>query len=261
MQVMHAVGLHPLLLPGLSPLEMNLTNLLASFLDGTSPHVDLIPLVMAVNLCLPAQNQFTIGRQQCAGEFLSSLLGSLQLRPHFSTFQEEALCVVCGTTQTTNLPNSTNPFLLVLPVLQSSAALDVQNLVTGALSQQGFGACQNIACPAHLSPAPSSIQFTEQAVTVYWLGRNLSQSGVRLKSLTAIQDPDNSTWNGRQCTAVLAHEGRLPEGGHWIAFLRENGVWWRVDSNHSGPRRENPFANQMRYGSTVGYTIDIVFFS
>ena len=131
----------------------------------------------------------------------------------------------------------------------------------GALSQQGFGACQNIACPAHLSPAPSSIQFTEQAVTVYWLGRNLSQSGVRLKSLTAIQDPDNSNWNGRQCTAVLAHEGRLPEGGHWIAFLRENGVWWRVDSNHSGPRRENPFANQMRYGSTVGYTIDIVFFS
>lgn len=261
-QVLHAIGLQQQLLAGQSPMEMNLTNLLTQVLSGTSPNSDLVPLVMAVNMCLPTQHMFTLGQQQCAGEFLSSLLNSLQLRPFFSTFLEEAICPLCRTTQSSNLPNSTTPFLLVIPVLISSVPVNLAALVTGALSQQGnFLSCQNVACLANLTQIPSTTQATEHAVTVYWLGRNISQGGVPLKSLTAMQEPDPNNWNGRQCTAVLAHEGRMPGGGHWIAFIRENGVWWRVDSSHRSPSIENPFLNQMNPGSTIGYTIDILFFS
>ena len=85
-----------------------------------------------------------------------------------------------------------------------------------------------------------------------------------MKSLTQVQDPDQSDWNGKQCAAVLAHEGRQPRAGHWVAFLRQNGIWWRVDSNHRGPILENPFDTQLDPSQATranDFTIDILFFA
>ena len=264
LQVLHSVDLRHQLLPGQTPVQMNLTNLLNPILNASpaSPQMDLVNLVMAVNMCLPPQNMFNVGQQQCAGEFLGSLLDSLTLRPHFSTFQEQAVCPVCRNTERSNLPNSVTPLLLVIPLLDSPVPADLSSLVRRILTQQGnFLSCQTANCPARLAPIPSNVQYTDQAVSVYWLSRNISQGGVQLKSLTQVQDPDQTIMNGKQCTALLAHVGRMPGGGHWIAFLRASGVWWRVDSNQAGPTVENPFASQMDTNNPSGYTIDILFFT
>ena len=143
-QVLSTMDLHSQIMAGQTPVEMNLTNLLLPILTRSSPHTDLVPLVMALNMCLPPQNMFNIGQQQCAGEFLSSLFASLTIRPHFSTFLAEAVCPVCNSSQTSNLPNSITPFLLVIPLLSAPAPANLLQLVRGALAQQGnFLACQN----------------------------------------------------------------------------------------------------------------------
>ena len=263
-QVLSTTGLHSQLLAGQTPVEMNLTNLLLPILNGTTPHTDLVPLVMALNMCLPPQNMFNVGQQQCAGEFLSRMHSSLNIRPHFSTFLAEATCPICNSSQTSNLPTSTTPFLLVIPLPSTPVPADLLQLVTGTLAQQGnFMACQNVSCPAQMTPVPCRTLFSEQAVSIYWLGRNISQGGVAIKSLTPVQDPGQGNWNGMQCTGVLAHAGQVPGGGHWIAFVRHNTNWWRVDSSHAAPSLEDPFLHQMTDSNNLrgGYTIDIVFFS
>ena len=56
----------------------------------------------------------------------------------------------------------------------------------------------------------------------------------------------------------------MPRAGHWVAFLRQNGVWWRVDSNHRGPILENPFDTQLDPSQATranDFTIDILFFA
>ena len=264
LQVLHSVDLQHQLLPGQTPLQMNLTNLLSPILNisAASPQTDLVNLVMALNMCLPPQSQFHVGQQQCAGEFLGSLLDSLTLQPHFSTFQVQAVCHVCRNTESSNLANSVTPLLLIIPILNSPVPADLSHLVTRILTQQGnFLSCQTVNCPARLAPIPTNVIFTDQTVSVYWLSRNISQGGRQIKSLTQVQDPGQTNWNGKQCTALLAHEGRVPGGGHWVAFLKASGVWWRVDSNRAGPNLENPFISQMNPNNPYGYTIDILFFT
>ena len=263
LQVLHFIGLHHQLLAGQTPLEMNLTNLLRSILDRSSTLTNLPPLVAALNWCLSPLNQFQIGRQQCSAEFMSYLFSSLTLRPFFSTFQTQALCQFCNTIQNINLPNTTTPFLLVIPMPSSSVQSNLPNLVTGALAQQHgqFLTCQSVGCPAHLTALQGNTVFTEHAVSIYWLARNLNQGA--LKTLTPVQNPDPGNWQGKQCSAVLAHTGQVAGGGHWLAFLRHNNNWWRVDSSQAAPRLEDPFANQMSGSDNHGggYTIDVLLFS
>ena len=52
--------------------------------------------------------------------------------------------------------------------------------------------------------------------------------------------------------AVLTHsgDGSVEEGGHWRAFVREEEVWWKVDSVPVGrevPVQENPFLGQRHH--------------
>ena len=114
-EVMHSIGLQNYLLPGQTPVEMNLTNHLRTILNGSRSSPDLVPLVMALNMCLPPQSQFVVGRQQCAGEFLSCLFSSLTLRQHFSTFEDQAICPVCSVIYTANLPHAITPHVLLIP--------------------------------------------------------------------------------------------------------------------------------------------------
>lgn len=130
-QVMHSIGLHNYMLAGQTPHEMNLSNLLTHILNGTAPSPDLVPLVMALNLCLPPQNFFTIGRMECAAEFLASLFSSISLGPHFSTFESQAICPVCSAVAISNLPNSISNLLLTLQSVRGVVPVNVSNLVAG----------------------------------------------------------------------------------------------------------------------------------
>ena len=194
---------------------------------------------------------------------MSCLLTSLNLRPFLSTFETHALCQFCNTLQTVNLPNITTPFMLVVPMPSSSVPSNPSHLVTGALARQHgqFLTCQNAGCPAHMTAVQGNTVYTEHVVTVYWLARNLNQGA--LKTLTPVQNPDLGNGQGKQCSAVLAHTGQVAGGGHYLAFIRHNNNWWRVDSSQAAPRLEDPFTNQMdgSHNQNGGYTIDMLLFS
>ena len=119
--------------------------------------------------------------------------------------------------------------------------------------------CQNINCSA--SRLLSRVIYTQQAVSAYHLGRNLSEGGVRVKVLTPVQNLDQMGLNGQQCTALIAHLGRDPGSGHYIPFVRENNIWWRAEFRGSDLTMENPFTGQMTGNNRSGYTIDILFFT
>ena len=261
LQVLHGVGLQQCLLPGNTPLNSNLTNLLIPILSlgPNTPQIDLVNLVMALNMCVPGPNMFNIGRQQCAGEFLSALLSELNLGPYFSIFKEEATCQFCLTTQSVNLPTASTPLILVLPITDSPVPANVAPIVTRLLGHNyTFLPCQNITCPALNTLIPSTFQCTENTVSIYWLNRNVSGH----KPLTRLLEPDPADWHGKQCSALLAHEGRRAVSGHWITFIKYNGSWWRSDSYRPSVTVENPFTNQMDANQTNGnYTIDILFFT
>ena len=166
---------------------------------------------------------------------------------------------MCQTTESVNLPTATTPHVLVLPITHSQVAADVATIVRGLLGNNNtFLTCQNITCHALNCRIPSTFLCTEHTVTIYWLNRNVSGQ----KTLTSLIEPDSADWNGRQCTALLAHEGRRAASGHWIAFVKYIGSWWRVDSNRPSVTVEDPFANQMDANNTNGdYTLDVLFFT
>jgi hypothetical protein len=59
---------------------------------------------------------------------------------------------------------------------------------------------------------------------------------------TRVQRPQagDPAWQGRALVAALCHEP-----GHWISFVLDNGVWWRVDSAGGGRvQQADPFNSQ-----------------
>ena len=50
----------------------------------------------------------------------------------------------------------------------------------------------------------SGLNVQERQITVYWLGRNLSERGVSREILAKVELP---TLDSGECTAVIAHTG------------------------------------------------------
>ena len=250
----------------LTPTQQNLTNLLAQILTPTpvqlTSRFHLVPLVMALNLCLPPPNRFDIGRQACAGEFLDLLLSNLQLRPYMSRFEEVGLCPICNLSQISAIPNTTTPFLLLIPIhgqLQGHVELSTE-VITLLNQPLNSVTCQNSSCAAYMSRIPGNIRCTLQSLTIYWVGRNLGG----IKCLRPVEDPVQSgSWISQECVVVLAHTGRSHRGGHWFTFIKEHGVWWRSDTSLPNTIIQNPFNTQLdpvNPPSTNDFTLDIFFF-
>ena len=109
---------------------MNLTNLLRTFLrgDSSSPST-VVSLVNALNMCMPnSLSHFAIGRQQCAGDFLISMLDNLDIGQLFTTFAIEGTCTACNTGYSL-MGRSASPFIFLLPVPSSGQGpLDLMDL-------------------------------------------------------------------------------------------------------------------------------------
>ena len=234
----------------------------------SSPRFDLLPLINALNLCLPAPNMFTIGRQECAGEFLDALFENINLTSHISSFQEIAICPDCNVPQTAALPTTRSPLMLLLPLNDSSHAPAVlAPLIRREMSQPTLPlnstACPTSGCPNFMFPLQGAIQCREKPLLIYWLGRNLTNGQV--KCLQQVTEPGQDTlWGNRSCGVVLAHCGRRAYHGHWVCFVKQRGVWWRSDTSLPGPRQENPFLTQLVATNPPradDFTIDVLFFN
>lgn len=256
------------LLPGLTALEDNLTNMIRPILSmnpiATTPSFDLTALVILLKLCLPAQNMFRVGRQECAGEFLESLLLSLNLNPYISSFIEIGICPHCNMPQTSTF-NTRSQFLLLLPLDQHSPnQVDLHTEVNRVLQGQFFSlTCQTLGCVGYLTRMTTHVRCTEQELSIYWIGRNLSGTGQ--KCLRQITEPaaDTNLWRGKECLVAIAHTGRSSRAGHWFTFLKLGGVWWRSDTSLIGLLRQNPFHSQLlssNQPSAADFTLDILFF-
>ena len=59
--------------------------------------LDPMPLLRALNLCLPRADRFPVGQSSCLVEALTQLLEQLPLLAgQVTTFQEQAQCGLCG---------------------------------------------------------------------------------------------------------------------------------------------------------------------
>ena len=267
-QTIHAVDLGRELQPGLTALNDNLTNLVRPILTmipvETSPPFDLIPVVMSLNLCLPAPDMFQIGTQECAGEFLDSLLLNLNMNPCISSFQEVGICPLCNFPQTSNF-NTRSQLLLLIPQSQLSLTpVDIYTEVRRILQGQFFSlTCQTSHCPGFNTRIATQLQCTEQALSIYWIGRNVAGNGI--KCLSKVSEPSSNTnlWRGKECVAIIAHTGRSSDRGHWFTFVRLMGIWWRSDTSLNGLYRQDPFQAQLlstNQSSSTDFTLDIFFF-
>ena len=260
-QVMYEFQFARYLQDDIDPVANNLKNLLLQYLNGSIQ--DVVPLVNALNMNLLPANQFMVGRQHCAGEFLSSMLSVLNTGQLTSLFELVSECILCGFQDRSNLPASCTNKLLVMAIPHSSNYADLLAIVQLALNREYPMVCQDGTCPGFRNQILSRIEFTEREISIYWLNRNSNQDNQAVKDLTPVLDPDRSNWNGKHCQAIMAHVGRNVNGGHYFPFVKLNGIWWKLasSSSHTPPIMENPFQRQIFPNNVNGnFTIDILFF-
>ena len=258
-QGLYVLDIVPHLLPGNTPFEDNLTNLMRQILTvnpSTSPPFDLVPAVNALNFCLPPQNMFQIGQQECAGEYLDSLLASLNVGPYISSFEESGTCLICNTPQYSAF-NTRSQFLMLLEIDQNSLnAVDLFTEINTVLQTPFFSlTCQNAQCSAFQTRIGTRVQCSEQRLSIYWVGQ---------KCLRQVSKPpaNTSLWSGKQCVVVIPYTGRSARTGHWFTFLKVGGIWWRSDTSLPRPVRQNPFTDQLLATNQVSaseFTVDLVF--
>ena len=66
---------------------------------------------------------------------------------------------------------------------------------------------------------------------------------------TSLLEPGlEEVWEGRRLVAVACHEGGgggdTTGGGHWVCYIQQREVWWRLESLPPRAVQENPFLNQ-----------------
>ena len=116
------------------------------------------------------------------------------------------------------------------PLLQ--AALTTPTTLTHLLCGRW---CTNRDLPCTLVPQPGQVQIINLA---RFNGRvDLAANRVATRVSEPLQG--DQVWGGRRPTAVLTQQP-----GHWITYLHQGGMWWRLDSVGRGVRPSNPFDDQ-----------------
>ena len=261
-QAFQAIGLHNNLnQTGLLPVQLamacELQRVCAARADPANPSFDVVMLVRKVNDCLGGQNRFIIGQQQCAGEFLYHTLDNLQFTHNFiSIFYEEAICPACNGHYMQQAQGQ-DKYILHLPApLQQVGPLQLENLVQSklAITTHGLSCTSGGAC--HGLQLLGTTQVQQGQHMLIWVNRN--SNNVKITTPLAEPADNDPIWGGKRCFVVLAHSGNLPVAGHWLAFIKQNRIWWKVDTDAQQPVPENPFLRQAVPGI---YTIDILIFS
>ena len=220
----------------------------------------VVPLVTSVNSCLSQQNQFVLGRQQCAAEFFSILLEHLVLKAGFmSILYEQGNCINCGLY---NMQLSQSPYIVDIPVPRQVPPCDISPLLQALLNTQVAGLTCEASGPCQGQPVPATLAVQPGSCFIIHLNRNAGRTG---KILTPITEPaDDTHWPGKTLLAIIAHEGRNVQAGHWIFFIKNVGIWLKLDSINSHMITiENPFDVQINSSDLTpshNCTIDILIF-
>ena len=172
-----------------------------------------------MNQVLSPRDQFTLGIQECAKEFLGRLIDNINVTPGFFTrLHEEAVCPVCHHVSRRAIQLETNAILPVsLP--EKHHPLDVADLVHARLSEP----IHDMFCAASSSPRCHGLQIVGHIVqqvgknSIVWICRNI---GTAQKRLTPIKEPVScQRLNGQSCVAVLAHCGLSAAAGRLCVCL------------------------------------------
>ena len=202
--------------PGSSHHHLNQTllSILLRRADPTNPPFPVKNLVAALNLLLPPPSQFILGIQQCAKEFLGSLLDNINVPPTFLThLHEEAECPACKHVSRRVMQQGSNTILSLIPPEQDQdQPLDAADLVQELLAEP----VRDMVCTSS-DTVCQGLQIEGRIVqqmgdnTILWICRN---TGSALKKLTPVQEPVHTNrWHGQSCVAVLAHCGKSVTGG------------------------------------------------
>ena len=121
--------------------------------------------------------------------------------------------------------------------------------------------CDTVRCPAlGCLTRDGRRQVVVGNVSMIAVSRNSGENGRKILNPIALIDRCTML-PGKACRAVVAHEGHNVNSGHWLAFIKSNGQWWRVDTARARPELENPFRNQVGQGQGhESFTLDILFF-
>ena len=231
-------------------LEQTFLRMCHNYRDPNHPPFGPEDLIQAANACLPAgtaiQNRFVGGFNACAMEFLSrdpgGLLFNMALGHGFLVhYMQQGQCNICDGHFQEMLPT---PVLdLAVPLLPVGAPpIDLRPLLQAALTTPTTLThllcgrwCTNRDLPCTLVPQPGQVQIINLA---RFNGRvDLAANRVATRVSEPLQG--DQVWGGRRPIAVLTQQP-----GHWITYLHQGGMWWRLDSVGRGVRPSNPFDDQ-----------------
>ena len=191
-------------------LQLTFQDILRRAADPSIPPYPVDHLVRALNNLLTPQDQFIIGRQSCAIEFLGLLLQHLQLTPAaITSYEEVAVCQNCQSMLQT--PGSN--ILAVNSGPTQAAHIDLGLQVQARISSPVIGFYCS-ACSG--TPMVGNTIVNQGNATIYHVSRNLGNP--LGKSMTPMMDPGHHggwDWRGQQCVAVLAHCGHVTNGGKY----------------------------------------------
>ena len=246
-------------------LAQQVVNVCGQRANAAIPPFTIIPLVNDLNACLPQVMQFVLGQQECAAEFLHYLMENLDVAPMFLAVNyENGNCHICGSNSIQVCQSIDAHALGVVPPLQVAAvplspliiAKYAAPVAIGQLQCRAVGPCQGL-------PIQQVRMVEQQGLNkIIHISRNVN---AQQKVLTPITEPiaNDPAWPGMFCKCVLAHCGRNPGGGHWIAFIKVNAQWFRCDDNRA-IILENPFIGQINPAanpSVRDYTVNLLLFS
>lgn len=247
---------------GHQQLARTLHNTLTMRANPDNPPFPVTKLVTDLNQVLSPRDQFQLGIQQCAMEFLIKLVENINFSPEFFTcFHEEAHCQVCNYISRRRIPQESEALLCVNPPHQVHH-LDVLALVHALLTDPVIDMVCSSPSFCNGRQLLGTVQDRLGQTSIVWLCRNTGAEG---KCLTPVLEPGPcQRWNAQECRAVVAHCGRNVANGHWIAFLKVGDNWWKMDTSKPAPILENPFRRQLVVSNGTGgsgYTIDGLIFN
>ena len=258
-------------LPGnLQTLANQVVNIGIQRANANIPPFSIVHLVNDLNACLGQQQQFVMGQQHGAPEFLYQLVDKLidQMTPLFLQMNFEAgNCALCGLYYM-QASQSLEAYALMVAPPQQNGPVSVSALVLaklaaflppGQLQCTGAGPCHGLQI--------QQVRVLEQPGTnkIVHISRNTNH---QVKHLTPIIEPlaNDPAWQGKYCKCVVGHCGRDHIAGHWIAFVKQGGpggVWYKLDDNHP-ITIQNPFDTQLipvAPPSAGDFTIDLLVFT
>ena len=243
---------------------------------GTNPPFPTVQLLASLLNANP-RAPFVVGQQGDSRELIANLLTQLNFVPDtFTTFPLEGNCAH----RTIRTDETLHFKILILDFIQNPAPLgqdaSISDLIAGQLAQPHNMFCHCI-CPPGCNdptspncvriPVVGNVTINMGNITIIGCQRNDGNNIKLFDKLQHIPAAQVGALPGQELNAVLCHQGQFAGNGHWMAYVKLRGRWFKL--NDSQPvQEEDPFITQLNPATLAdpnqrlyGHTIDILIFS